>query len=389
MVQSIGLTHPTLGILGGGQLGKMMCLAARRMWINTIVLDPTADCPASGVADKLIVADFKDGKAISELAKSCDFLTYEIELVNAKALEELESKGLCINPSPASLAIIQDKFLQKKYLQEKGIPVAEIKEVKSLEDLLNAAGDFGYPFVLKASRDSYDGRGNQTIQRQGDLENAFNFFKGRALFAEKWVDFDKEVSIIAARNADGQIECFPLAENHHEDNILVYTLVPARVPEKAREKAEKLARKVLGVFQGGGVFGIEMFVTKKGEVLVNEIAPRPHNSGHYTIEACSVSQFEQHIRGVLNLPLAKPRLLSPVAMVNILGEASTEGTAVLHGLKEALAINGVSLHLYGKKSSRLKRKMGHLTVLDESGIKALEKALKARSLLRMENEVLK
>jgi 5-(carboxyamino)imidazole ribonucleotide synthase len=372
-----------VGIIGGGQLGKMIAHEARRMSFKIIVLDPTEGCPASGIADEQIVADFKDENAIMMMSEKCDVLTYEIELANSAALKELESKNYPIRPAPETLRIIQNKYRQKSFLKHHRIAVSDFVLVRSEDHLQELCEKFGFPSILKACEDSYDGRGNFVILSRNKVHEAFNYFAGRQCMLEKFVHFTKEISVMVARNASGQLESFPVAENIHKNNILDTTIVPARISPKVKLKAKKMAERTMEVLHGAGIFGIEMFVTKEDDVLVNEIAPRPHNSGHYTNEACSISQFEQHLRAVLNLPLSKPELLSPVVMVNILGTENSNGRYGLKGLKRLLGVPGVKLYVYGKRITRPGRKLGHITVTAKTVRAALAHAEKARKAVKL------
>ncbi|HLE35032.1 MAG TPA: 5-(carboxyamino)imidazole ribonucleotide synthase [Nitrososphaerales archaeon] len=372
-----------IGIIGGGQLGKMLAQEAKRMSFNVIILDPTPDCPASVVSDRQIIADFKDESAIKKLATESDVITYEIELGNSDILMHLESEGHTVHPSAETLRTIQDKLQQKRVLRKNAIPVPDFEEITSEKSLFEALEKFGYPAVLKARRDSYDGRGNFVINSKNDMPKALEFVRDRQCFLERFVRFTKEVSIMIARNATGQIASFPLVENIHKDHVLYMTIAPARVSNAIKQKAKKIATKTMKTLKGSGIFGIEMFVTRNGDVLINEIAPRPHNSGHYTIEACNVSQFEQHIRAILDLPLLEPRLLSPAAMINILGEEDCEGTYAIKGIKEMMTIPGAKVHIYGKKISKRGRKIGHITVTDRTIAGAIAKARKARKMIKV------
>jgi len=367
-----------VGIIGGGQLGKMIAHEARRMSLKIIILDPTEGCPASRIADEQIMADFKDESAIIKLAEKCDVLTYEIELANSAALKELEAKSYPIRPAPETLRIIQNKYRQKSFLRDHKIPVTDFKLVRSEGHLEELCKKFGFPTMLKACEDSYDGRGNFLITSKRKVHEALGYFAGRECMLERFVPFTKEISIMVARNPAGQIESFPVAENIHKNSILDTTIVPARISRNVESKAKKVAEKTMQVLQGAGIFGIEMFVTKKGNVLVNEIAPRPHNSGHYTNEACSVSQFEQHLRAVLDLPLSKPELLSPAVMVNILGAEDSNGPYAVKGLVRMLSVPGVKLYVYGKKTAKPRRKLGHITATGSTVKEALVRAAKAR-----------
>jgi len=372
-----------VGIIGGGQLGKMIAHEARRMSLKIIILDPTEACPASSIADEQIVADFKDESAIMKLAERCDVLTYEIELANSAALKELEAKSYPVRPAPETLCIIQNKYRQKSFLKDHKIPMPDFALVRSEDHLHELCKKFGFPAMLKACEDSYDGRGNFLIASKSKVHEAFDYFAGRECMLEKFVSFTIEISIMVARNPTGQIESFPVAENIHKNSILDTTIVPARIGRKVELKAKKVAERTMEVLHGAGIFGIEMFVTRKGDVLVNEIAPRPHNSGHYTNEACSVSQFEQHLRAVLDLPLSKPELLSPAVMVNILGTENSSGPYAVKGLKRVLAVPGVKLYVYGKKTSKPRRKLGHITATAKTVKEALARAAKARKAVEL------
>ena len=359
-----------LGLIGGGQLGMMLTEAAKKMpehISEVIVLDPTPNCPAAKVGAKQIMADFKDEKAIFELADRVDILTYEIESGNSEVLKKAESKT-AINPSPETLRIIQDKFLQKSFLAQNKIPVTDFLEIKSLDDLKNKISQFGYPALLKARRDAYDGRGNYKIKSDEDLEKAYNSFPGKSLMLEKFVDFKMEVSVIAARNTKGQIATYPVVENIHENNILKITIAPARVSEQVARQAEKIAHDTMDVLHGAGVFGIEMFVTQDDKVMINEIAPRVHNSGHHTLQSSKTSQFEQHLRAILGLELGDTKLVHPTIMYNILGTDEFSG-------KYRLADFGAEnlyLKMYGKEESKPQRKLGHFNLVDSKDTLGIE-----------------
>ncbi len=372
----------TLGIIGGGQLGKMMGIEAKRMSLNLAYLDPDKTCPASTIADILFISDYKDEKSILDLAQESNVLTYEIELANSSVLKGLESKGLPVHPSPAVLNTIQNKLRQKKFLKSKGIPVPEFEEVTSIDQARRICKDFHYPLVLKACEDSYDGRGNYVVRSASDIDKGIRYFEGRKCMIEKFIHFTKEVSIMVARNTRGQITSFPVVRNIHKNNILDTTIVPAGVNRRVEANARSIAEKVVKSLKGVGIFGIEMFLDDN-KLMINEIAPRPHNSGHYSIEACSVSQFELHIRAILGLPLVKPRLMSPVVMTNILGIPNYTGEYSLTGIDKALAIPGMKLHLYGKRITKPQRKLGHFTITAESTEEALSRTRRVRKLLRV------
>lgn len=370
----------TLGIIGGGQLGKMIGIEAKRMSMKLAYLDPDMNCPASALADQMIVSDFKDEKSILELAEKVDVLTYEIELANSSVLRDLESRGHLIYPSSGVLNTIQNKLRQKNFLQSKGIPVPAFEEVTTVEQVKKICKEFGYPSVLKACEDSYDGRGNFLIRSATDVERGIKYFEGRRCMIEKYIHFTKEISVMVARNIRGQIVSFPVVQNIHTNGILDTTIVPSGENRRIESYAKSVAEKVVKSLKGVGVFGIEMFL-KDNKIMINEIAPRPHNSGHYSIEACSVSQFEQHIRAILGLPLVEPRLLSPVVMINILGIPDYSGEYSFKGIENALSVPGLKLHFYGKRITKPQRKLGHFTVTAERIEEALSRARRVRKLL--------
>jgi 5-(carboxyamino)imidazole ribonucleotide synthase len=368
-----------VGIIGGGQLGKMIAHEARRMSLKVIILDPTKGCPASSIADEQIVADFKDEDAIMRLAAKSDVLTYEIELANSAALKTLEVRRYPVRPTPETLHIVQNKFRQKSFLRQHTIDVVDFERVISEDHLYQLCDNFGFPVMLKACENSYDGRGNFLITSREQVHKAFNYFSENEIMIEKFVPFTKEISIMVARNPSGEVASFPVAENIHKNGILDTSLVPARINQEVELKAKRMAERTMEVLKGSGIFGIEMFVTRNGDVLINEIAPRPHNSGHYTNEACSVSQFEQHLRAVLDLPLGKPELLCPAVMVNILGNEHSNGYYAIKGMRGLLSVPGVKLYVYGKKTSKPGRKLGHITATGRTVEEALTRAANART----------
>jgi len=327
-----------------------------------IVLDPTENCPAAIVGAKQIVADFKDKNAIMDLANKSDILTYEIESGNSDVLKEIEDK-VQVNPSPDTLKIIQDKFTQKSFLRENNLPVADFCKIDSLQKLQSQIDEFGYPALLKTRRDAYDGRGNYKISNVNDVEKAYDNFSSKLLMLEKFIDFTMEVSVIAARNTKGQIATYPIVENIHEDNILKTTIAPARVSEQISQKAEDVAKKTMSVLKGAGVFGIEMFVTKNDQILINEIAPRVHNSGHHTLQSSKTSQFEQHLRAILGLDLDNTELLYPSVMYNILGPENFTGKYKSISLDIG---ENIFLKMYHKSESKPKRKLGHVNIIGKN-----------------------
>lgn len=355
----------TLGIIGGGQLGMMIAESAKKMpehISKIIVLDPTKNCPAAQVGAEQIIADFKDKDAIIELAEKSDIITYEIESGDSNVLKSVEDKAE-IEPSPETLQIIQDKFLQKSFLKDNKIPVPEFIEISSISDLEEGLKKFGYPALLKARRDAYDGRGNFKIVSDVQITEAFDYFAGQKLMLEKFVPFIMEVSVIAIRNTKGQIKTYPLVENIHEQNILRQTIAPARVSEEVARKAESIANTTMTVLKGAGVFGIEMFVTQDNEIVINEIAPRVHNSGHHSLQSSETSQFEQHLRAILGLELGSTKLVHPTIMYNILGSKSFEGKYRPITLSEP----NVFLKMYGKEISKPLRKLGHFNLTAKNG----------------------
>ena len=350
-----------LGIIGGGQLGMMITEAAKKMpehISKIIVIDPVENCPAAQVGAEQILADFKDKNAIISLAGKSDIITYEIESGDSEVLKSVE-KNTEINPSPETLSIIQDKFLQKSFLLKNNIPVPDFMEIKNIEEVQEGLKKFGYPALLKSRRDAYDGRGNFKINSENEIQKAYDYFKGQKLLLEKYVPFKMEVSVIASRNTKGQIKTYPLVENIHQENILRETIAPARVSEKITKNAENIANMTMDVLKGAGVFGIEMFVTQDDEIVINEIAPRVHNSGHHTLQSSKTSQFEQHLRAILGLDLGDTTLECPAVMYNILGSKSFEGKYIPIDLSE----HNVFLKMYGKEISKPSRKLGHINLV--------------------------
>jgi len=366
-----------LGIIGGGQLGMMITEAAQNLSdeISEItVLDPTENCPAAQAGAKQIVGDFKDELAILKLAEQSDIITYEIESGNTDVLSKLKAE---IEPSPSTLGIIQDKFSQKTFLSENELPVSQFYEITSLDDLHEKINELGLPVLLKSRRDAYDGRGNFKIASENEIEKAYQHFDGKSLMVEKFVDFKMEVSVIAIRNTKGKIATYPLVENIHEDNILKMTIAPARVSDDVISDAGEIAKKTMEVLKGAGVFGIEMFIDQNDEILINEIAPRVHNSGHHTLQSCKTSQFEQHLRAILGLELGSTDLVHKTVMCNILGPDGFEGKYKPVQLENDSAY----LKMYGKDVSKPQRKLGHFNVVDLSDSKD------ASELLKMADEI--
>lgn len=384
MMDRISLLPPyRIAIVGGGQLGKMMTVAAKQFGFYVTVLDPTKGSPAAQVADGQVVADFHDADAILSLAGTSDLIIYEFEHINAAALLALEKQGCLLFPAASILEIIQDKLRQKSVMAEAGIPVPLFQEVAGPAQIKEAAAAFGYPLMLKARSGGYDGKGNFLVERPEACAAAFDFLGGTGLMAEQYIPFDCEVSVIVARGRYGEIRTYPLSENEHRDNILRRSIVPARVTAAVARQAQEVAEAVISLFAGVGIFCVEMFVTKNEKVLVNEVAPRPHNSGHYTIEACITSQFEQHIRATCGLPLGDTALRCPSVMTNLLGAEGYDGPAVLEGCAAALSLPGLHLHFYGKHQTKPKRKMGHFTVTASTLEDAISISAQAQQYLRV------
>ncbi|WP_135820065.1 5-(carboxyamino)imidazole ribonucleotide synthase [Halostella litorea] len=383
MTPPLSTPGPTLGVVGGGQLGRMLAEAASPLGVELVVLDPTPDCPASPVVRDQIVAEFDDEAAVRELAERSDFLTFEIELADPDLLESAgEAAGAPVHPDPDTLRTIQDKLVQKRALADAGIPVPPFRAVDDAAELRDALDDLGTPAMVKARTGGYDGRGNAPITDPADAESvleAVGAGDGGAM-VESFVDFEREVSVIGVKG-DGEVATFPVGENVHEEEILRETVVPARTTDAVRERAQTVARDVLDLLDGRGTYGIELFETPDGDISVNEIAPRPHNSGHWTIEGALASQFEQHVRAVTGRPLGATDLRAPTAMANVLGDVDERRSAALAGVDEALAAPGVGFHWYGKREVYPLRKMGHVTAVGDD---ALSRARAARDELTFE-----
>ncbi|MGQ3412238.1 5-(carboxyamino)imidazole ribonucleotide synthase [Natrinema sp. LN54] len=390
---------PTIGVVGGGQLGRMLAEAAAPLGVEVVVLDPTPDCPAALVARDQIVAEFDDEAGIRELAARADVLTFEIELADQDVMERVsEETGTPVHPKPSTLETIHDKLVQKRELEDAGVPVPPFRAVEDADDIRAAIDDYGAPVMLKARTGGYDGRGNVPVESKDEAADALESVAGPAM-VESFVDFEREVSVIAVKGED-EVATFPIGENVHVDEILRETIVPARSSAAAAERAYDVARDVLEVMDGRGVYGIELFETPDEEILLNEIAPRPHNSGHWTIEGAQSSQFEQHARAVLGWPLGSTELRSPTVLTNLLGDVrksfalssqsesqsdsddvDEEQRAGFGDIDRILETPGAHLHWYGKRQVRPLRKMGHVTVSGETEDAGVEDLLeRARDL---------
>lgn len=363
------LPPQTIGIIGGGQLGRMMAIAARYMGYRIIVLDPTPNCPTAQIADEQITAPYDDMNAIRELVEKADVVTYEFENVDLEAARYIEAKGK-LPQGAYALEVTQNREAEKTLMKENGIPVPPFSIVRDGKECRTALEHTSFPAVIKTCRGGYDGKGQLKLESESDIEAAVRFAEqGGTFIIEEWIDFDKEISVVFTRSQDGEIAFFPLAENVHRDHILAETYAPANVPDTVKEKALAAAKVLAEKINVVGTFAIEMFV-KGDDIYINEMAPRPHNSGHYTIESCNVSQFEQHIRAICLLPLKKIEQHKPALMINVLGEDVGRAQKALQRLPKA------SVHLYGKVEAKPKRKMGHITFIADNfeELAALKKA---------------
>lgn len=359
-----------LGVLGGGQLGRMLIQEAINYNSTINVLDPDADAPCKQLCNDFTVGSLTDYKTVYEFGKKNDLITIEIEKVNVDALQKLEDEGTLVFPQPRVIRLIQDKGLQKEFFKQNDIPTAPFQLISSRAALEEATVPF--PYIQKLRKDGYDGRGVYKVRTQEDLENAFD----APSLIEEWIDFEKEISVIVARNDSDEIKAFPCVdmEFNPDANLVEFLVSPSALPEEIQKKAEELAIRIASNLKIVGLLAVEMFLTKTGEILVNELAPRPHNSGHQSIEGNYTSQFEQHLRAIFNLPLGDTRTISNAVMVNLLGEKGYEGIAEYDGIQDILRLTGVYVHLYGKKITKPYRKMGHVTVVDDSRELAIEKA---------------
>lgn len=369
-----------IGILGGGQLAKMSAQAGRKLSFKIRVLDPTPECPASQVAEQ-VVGSFRDPETVKSFAKTCHILTFDLEHVDLTPLFELK-RNIRIVPAPETLTLIQNKFEQRQAFYKAGLPVPKFSVVSNKEDL-----EKKLPIVQKSLVGGYDGRGTVILKSREDLEKALPL----PSLVEEYVEIEKEIALMVVRNNKGEFRIYDPVEMvfHPEGNLLDYLFCPADLSERLTRYVKELALEAVKAIGGVGLFGVELFLDKRENLYINEIAPRPHNSGHHTIEACVTSQFEQHIRVITGLPLGSEKLLSPAVMLNLLGEPGFYGKPVYEGLDKVLAIPGVSVHIYGKKETFPLRKMGHVTVLGETLQEALKKATIIKEILKVKGEVKK
>jgi 5-(carboxyamino)imidazole ribonucleotide synthase len=363
----------TIGILGGGQLGRMTAMAARTLGYRVHVLDPDPACAASGVADRVIAARFDDANAAAELARHCDVVTLEIEQIGGDALEAAR-RHAPVRPSPELLHVVRDRSRQKAWLSNGGFPIGPYHDVRTADDLAHAHSTFGSLFV-KACHGGYDGRSQVRVAAAPEIEAAWQSLGGRAAVAERALDLESELSVLVARRPSGEVRVYPPALNHHEQQVLSWSVLPAPLPVEIMRAAESIARGIADAFQLEGILAVEMFLLRDGTLLVNELAPRPHNSFHETEVACSTSQFEQLVRAVCDLPLGDTRALRPGAILNLFGDLWLDGRTP--PFEAALAESGVRLHLYGKHGARPGRKMGHLSATGETAANALDRVQRA------------
>ena len=372
-----------LGILGGGQLGKMLLAETRKFDIQTYVLDPSAEAPSRFGATEFFVGDLMDFEIVYQFGKKVDVLTIEIENVNLEALDQLEAEGLNVYPSPKTLRLIQNKGTQKDFYVKNNIPTSKFERFQDLENLKSSvtSSAVDMPFVWKCAQFGYDGNGVKIVRTATDLENLPNV----ECIAEEVVPFKNELAVIVARSVSGEVKTYPVVEMefHPEANQVEYVICPARIDEKVAQKARAVALQVSEAYNHVGLLAVEMFQTENDEILVNEVAPRPHNSGHYSIEASYTSQFENHLRAILNLPLGNTASKVAGIMVNLVGEEGYSGNVVYENIEKIMAIDGVTPHIYGKRETRPFRKMGHVTIVNEDMNEARKIAEEVKNSIRV------
>jgi 5-(carboxyamino)imidazole ribonucleotide synthase len=372
-----------LGIIAGGQLGKMLIQEASKWDISTYVLDMEENCPASGVASVLIRGSQVNYDDVYNFGKKVDILTYELENINIDALLKLKEEGLRIVPDPEILQLIQDKGLQKDFYSENNIPTSPYKHYQNKNEIINDINSkkLKFPFVQKLRKGGYDGRGVSVLDSENDLAKLMD----APCIVEQKIDIQKEIAVIVARNKNGETKCFPPVEMvfDSEANLVEKLFCPANITENQSEEMKFIAEKLANSFKICGLLAVEFFISAEGSILVNEVAPRPHNSGHHTIESIITSQFEQHLRAILNLPLGSTQIKLPSVMINILGEKGYEGPVYYEGLTECMAIDGVKIHLYGKKITKPSRKMGHITIVAKSVNEALSISEKVKKIIKV------
>jgi len=359
-----------LGILGGGQLGRMLIQQAINYNVTVKVLDPDREAPCRKLCDEFTVGSLGDYETVYNFGKKVDLLTIEIEKVNVEALDQLEKEGVLVYPQPRIIRLIQDKGLQKQFFKENDIPTADFQVISNIEQLRQS--HIPFPYIQKLRRDGYDGKGVYKVINETYLDNAFT----EPSLVERWIDFEKEIAVIVARNESGEVKAFPMVEMEFnpEANLVEFLIAPSTLPFEVHREAEAIAKRIAETLKIVGLLAVEMFLDKHGRILVNELAPRPHNSGHQTIEGNVVSQFEQHLRAIFNQPMGDTACLNNAIMINVLGEAGYEGPAIYKGIEKILKCEGVYVHLYGKALTKPFRKMGHVTIVDADREKAIEKA---------------
>ncbi|MCG3166197.1 MAG: N5-carboxyaminoimidazole ribonucleotide synthase [Bacteroidia bacterium] len=370
-----------LGVLGGGQLGKMLIQEAVNLNISTYILDPDANAPCKDLCTEFFHGSLKDFDTVYNFGKQVDLLTIEVEHVNVEAMEKLQAEGISVFPQPEILRMVQDKGLQKQFYRVNKIPTAPFHLVNNKEEIKQFAAEF--PFFQKLRKEGYDGRGVVRLTDATNIEKAFD----APSVLEKLVDFEKEISVIVSRNAKGEIAAFPTVELvfNPEANLVEHLFSPANISTETEKQAKEIAVHVIESLKMVGLLAVEMFLTKTGEILVNEIAPRPHNSGHQTIEGNFTSQYMQHLRAILNLPRGNTDIKTPAVMVNLLGEPGFTGDAVYEGIEEVMKIDGVNIHLYGKTTTKPFRKMGHVTIIDNDLRNAMKKAERVKKILKVKS----
>ncbi len=377
-VDTFSGVSPRLGIIGGGQLAKMTALAGLELGCDVVVLERKQYSPAANLASHSLIGDWDKPEDLAQLAESTDIVTLENEFVDANSLATLEQARYNLYPTSRCISLVQDKYIQKQTLAEAGLPVPAFQIVSTREDIPDIAAELGWPLVIKARRNAYDGKGNATVNNPDEINAAWEKLDGdnRELYAEAFCPFTMELAIIITTGSNGEVVSYPLVESVQRNHICHIVRAPAQVPDSLAVRASRIAREAVAAVGAIGSFGVEMFLTRDNEVIINELAPRVHNSGHYTIEACECSQFENHIRAVLGWPLGSTEMIKPAAvMINLLGQAEGSGEPI--GIEDALRINGVHVHIYGKDKSNPGRKMGHVTAIGDSMDEVEERAQRA------------
>ena len=375
-----------VGIVGGGQLAKMIGLSAMKLGCEVVILEKTEKTektPSSSLAVDTLYGDWNNPSNLLNLAKKVDVVSLENEFVDANSLKVLEQAGHLLYPTSTTIELVQDKLIQKQALRDAGIAVVPFAAVNSQEEILQLADKLGWPLVLKARRDGYDGKGNITLNNATDIDDAWSKLNGnnQKLYAEAFCHFTGELAVMVTRGLDGKMVNYPVVESVQKDHVCHIVRAPARIDDELSDAMIELARKAVKIIDGVGTFGIEMFLSKENQIILNEMAPRVHNSGHYTIEACECSQFENHVRAILGMPLGSTKMIAPAAvMINMLGEEQGRGYPV--GIEKALAVKGAHIHVYGKTTTNIGRKMGHITALGSDINEAEQIASKAASCIR-------